>query len=148
MAERELITGNSPREIVHQIFLARSKTLDDAAFLPLKRLALENLRNPAPQEINPGLHIFLEAVRLSPRQRNQSWPVRVLEIIDVAAVWRFLQAGLQLLDHARNRSAAACTRQSANENVVAGCAQFDAHFQGTQCAFLPHETFAQIGLRR
>ena len=45
------------------------------ALLALERLAFKNLRNPAPQKIDAGLHVFLEAVGLAARQRQQTRPV-------------------------------------------------------------------------
>jgi len=55
-------------------------------FLPLKGLALEDLRNSPPQKLDAALHIFLEAIGLPARQRQEAGAVRTLEIIYVAAV--------------------------------------------------------------
>ena len=54
---------------------------------------------------------------------------------------------MQFLNHLRDRAAAARSRQSAHENVVARRRKLHAHFQRTQRAFLPDEAFAQLRLR-
>ena len=146
--QRKLVPRDSSREIIHQIFFTRGKPLHNAALLPLKWFSFEHLRNPPPQKIDARLHVFLESVGVPARQRNQSRTVGDLEIIDVAAIRRFLHARLQLLNHSCDRPAAARSRQSANENVVARRAQFHAHFQRTQRALLSDKSFAQIRLRR
>src|SRR5882672_2174427 len=148
MAQRELFARNAPREIVHQIFFAASKSFNDSSLLPLKWFAFKNLRNPPPQKIHPSLHVLLESVRMSSRKRNQAWPVGQLEIVHIATVGRLFYAWLQLLDHPRNRATAARAGKPADEYVVAGCSQFDAHLQRAQRAFLSNESFAQLRLRR
>src|SRR5438874_8116976 len=49
--------------------------------------------------------------------------------------------------HARDCSAAAGARQSANKHVVARGGELHAHFQSAQRALLPNESFSWIGLR-
>ena len=108
MSKRKLLPRNFPREVVHQIFFTSRETLNDSSLLPLKRFTFKDLRNAPAQEINTGLHVFLEGIGLPARQRQQSRPVSNLEIVDVAPVGGFLGARMQFTDHARDRAAAAC----------------------------------------
>jgi hypothetical protein len=146
--QRKLLPRDAPREIVHQLFLAHRKPLDDPPLLPLERFAFKHLWNPPPQKINSRLHIFLERVRLPSRQRKQPRPVGNLEIVDVAAVQRRFRLRVQIFDHLGNRPATARSRQSAHKYVVTRRRQFDAHLQGAQSTLLPDEAFAQFRLCR
>ena len=92
VAQGELLARDAAREIVHQFFFANGVAVHDAAFLPLEGLALEDLRDAAAQEFDAGLHVFLEAVGLAARQREQARAVGILEIIDVAAIGGWLAA--------------------------------------------------------
>ena len=127
VAQRKLLARDAPREIVHQFFFADRVAVHDAALLPLEGLALEHLRNAPAQEFDARLHVLLEAVGLAARQREQARAVRVLEIVDVAAVGGRLGARLNssimLLDHA----AAAGARKAADKNVVSGRRELHAH---------------------
>ena len=86
MTESELVTGNAPREIIHQFFFAYRIAFDDSSLLPLKRFAFENLGNAAAQEINSGLHFFFENVSGAAGQRKQAGTIGKLEIIYVATI--------------------------------------------------------------
>ena len=110
--------------------------VDDAAFLALKRLALEDLGNTAAQKLDAGLHVFLEVIGLPARQGQQARPVGIFEIIDVAAIGGRTGFGCDLLDHALNHAAAAGAGKAADENVVAGGGQFHAHPERAQGAIL------------
>src|SRR5262249_54966936 len=137
VAQCELIPRDAAREIVHQLFLAHSEALDDSPLLPLKRFAFEYLGNAAPQEIDSCLHVFFEWVGLPARKCQKAGPVGQFEIVDVAAVERFLGGRMKLLDHVSDGAAATGARQSANKDVVAGGGKLDAHLQGAQGALLP-----------
>ena len=136
-AERELLARDPAREIVHQFFFAQRESLDDARFLPLEGLAFEDLRNAPAQKIDPGFDFFLERVRLAARQSQQARPVGILEVIYVAAVGSGLALRAQFLDHPNDHAAAAGAGKSADEEVVTGRGQLDAHAQGAQRAVLP-----------
>ena len=136
-AERELVAGDAAREIVHQFLFAQGEALDDARFLPLERLAFEYLRNAAAQEVDSGLDFLLEGVGLAARQRQQARAVGILEIVHVAAVGRGLRLRMHLLDHAHDHAAAAGAGKAADEEVVAGSGELDAHAQRAQRAVLP-----------
>jgi hypothetical protein len=109
-AQRKLLARDPPREIVHQFLFAQGKSLDDPRLLPLKRFALEHLRNPPPQKIDPRFHFLLESVRQASRQSQQPRPVGILEIVHVAAVRRGLGLRMQVLDHPHDHPAAAGAR--------------------------------------
>ncbi len=148
MAERELLARDAASEIVHQVFFANGVAFHDAGLLPLEGLALENLRDAAPQELDAGLHVFFEAIGLAARKRQQARPVRGFEIVDVAAIGRGLGARLNLLDHAADHAAAAGAGEAAGVNVIAGGVQLDAHAQRAQGAALADGPFDGLGLRR
>ena len=147
VSERKLLARDAAREIVHQLFFAHRVAVDDAAFLPLERLALEYLRNTPAQKFDAGLHIFLEAIGLPARQGQQARPVGILEIVDVAAVGGRAGLRLDLLDHALDHSAAAGAGKAANENVVARGGQFHAHAERAQGAGLAQRAGQRLSLR-
>ncbi len=147
VAQGKLFARDTPREIVHQLFFADGVAVHDAALLPLEGLALEDLRNAPAQEFDARLHVLLEAVGLAARQREQAGPVRVLEIVDVAAVGRLLGLWPQFLDHALDHAAAAGARKAANKGVVAGRREFHSHFERAQGAVLTHGTGDGLSLR-
>ena len=101
---------NAAGEIVHQFFFAKRVAVHDTALLPLEGLALENLGNAPAQEVDAGLHVFLEVVGLAARQGEKPRAVRVLEIVDVAAVRPGLGSRLQFLDQLLDHAAAAGAR--------------------------------------
>ena len=137
-AQGELFAGNPPGEVVHQFFFAQGKAFDDARFLALEGLAFENLRDAPTQEVYARLNFLLEGIRQAARKGQQPGPVRVLEIIDVAAVRRGLILRVQVLDHPHDHAAAARSRKTADKQVVAGGGQLDSHPQRAQGALLPH----------
>jgi hypothetical protein len=98
--------------------------------LPLEGLAFEHLGDAPPQKIDPGLNVFFEGIGLAAREGQQARAVGQLEIVDVAAVERFLGGRVKLLDHARDGAAAAGSCQAADKYVVARRGKFHAHFQG------------------
>ena len=147
-AERKLFAGNSPREVVHQFFFAHGEALDDARLLALKGFAFEDLRDAPAQEINARFDFLLESVGQAARQGQQSRAVGVLEIVDVAAVRRGLRLRMQILDHAHDHAAAAGSGKSADEQVVSGSSQFDAHLQRAQGALLAHIARGRLDLGR
>ena len=136
-AERKLVARDAAREIVHQFLFAQREALDDARFLALERLAFENLWNAPAQEVDSRLDFLAEGVGLAARQRQQARTVGILEVVHVAAVGRGLRLGMHLLDHAHDHAAAAGAGKAADEEVVAGSGQLDAHAQGAQRAVLP-----------
>ena len=136
-AQRKLLARNAPREIVHQFLFALREALHDPRFLPLERLAFENLRNAPPQKINSRFHFLLERIRLPARQSQQPRPVRILEIIHVGAVRGRLALRMHLLDHPHDHAAAARPGKSAHEKVVAWRSQLHAHPQSAQRPLLP-----------
>ncbi len=135
-AERELVARDAAREIVHQFLFAQREALDDARFLALERLAFEDLRDAAAQEVDAGLDFLAERIGLAARQREQARPVGILEIVHVAAIRRGLGLRMHLLDHAHDHAAAAGAGKTADEKVVAGSGELDAHAQGAQRAVL------------
>ena len=148
VAQGELLARDAPREIVHQLFLAHREAVHDPPLLALERLPFKHLRDAPPQKFDARLHVFLEWVGLAARQREQSRPVWVFEIMDVAAVQRRLRGRLNLLDHPRNHAAAAGAGQAAHKHVVARRGKFHAHLQGAQRALLPDDAFPGLCLRR
>ena len=148
VAQRKLFARDAPREVVHQFFFANREAVHDAALLPLERFAFEDLRNSAAQELDAALHVFLEVIGLSARQREQARPVRTLEIVDVAAIQRRFRRGMNLVDHVRDRAAAAGSGKTADKNVVSRRAQLDAHFQRAKGAFLADQIGDQFGFGR
>src|SRR5258705_6009695 len=148
VAEGKLFARNFACEIVHEIFFTGGEAFDNAAFLPLERLAFEYLRDAAAQKIDAGLHIFFEGIGLSARKGEQARPVGNLEIVDVAAVGGFFSARVKFADHTSDGAAATGAGKSANENVIAGRGKLNIHFHGAQSAFLSHKSFAEFRLRR
>ncbi len=147
MSQGKLLARDAPREIVHQLFFADRVAVHDAALLALEGLALEHLRNAPAQKLDAGLHVFLEAVGLAARQREQAGPVGILEIVDVAAVGGRLGLRLDLLDHALDHAAAAGAGKAADEDVVARGGQFHAHPERAQGAVLAQRAGDGLGLR-
>ena len=146
-AQRKLFARDSPREVVHQFFFAHGEALDDARLLPLKGFAFEDLRNAPAQEIDARFDFLLESVGQAARQGQQARAVGVLEIVDVAAVRRGLGLRMQILDHPHDHAAAAGSGKPADEQVVSGSGQFDAHAQRAQRALLAHIARGRLDLR-
>ena len=138
--QRELFACDSPREIIHQFFFARGKAIHDPALLPLERLAFETLAGcGGARKSMPACMSFLKDIGLAARQRQQARAVGDFEIVDVAAIRGRFGLRMELLDHVRDRAAAAGAGQSANEDVVARSGKLDAHFQCAQRALLADE---------
>ena len=95
----------------------------------------------------PDCMSFLKPLAWPRGKREQARPVRILEIVDVAAVGRRLGLRLQLLDHALDHAAAAGAGKAADKDVVAGRGQLDAHLQRAQGAVLAHGALDGLGLR-
>ena len=114
-AQGKLLAGNAAREFVHQFLFARGEALDNARLLPLERLAFEHLRNAPPEKINSRFHFFLERVGRAAREREQTRPVGILEIVHVAAVGSGLALRPHFLDHAHDHAAAAGSRKTADK---------------------------------
>ena len=146
-SQRELFARDAAREVVHQFFFAHRVTFHDARLLPLERFAFEHLRNAPPQKIDSGLHFFLERIGSAARQGQQARPVRVLEIVDVAAIRRKLALRVHLLDHAHDHAAAARPGKPANEQVVSRGGHLHAHPQRPQRAVLPHVSRSGFNFR-
>ena len=148
VSQSELLARNAAREIIHQFFFANGKAVHDAAFLPLEGFALENLRNPPPQEFDAALHVFLEVIGLPPRQCEQARPVGALEVVDVTTIEGKFRRRMDLPDHVGDRAAAAGSRKAADKNVVSRSAQLDAHFQGAESPFLADQIGDKFGIGR
>ena len=146
-AKGKLIPRDAAREIVHQFLFTNGEALDDTRFLSLERLALEDLRYPAPEKFYPRLHFLFESVRLASRKREQARAVGILETVHVAAIGRKLARRIEFFDHPRDHAAAARPGKPADENVVARRRQFDAHLQGAKRALLSHFAGNERSLR-
>ena len=146
-SQSELFTRDASREIVHQFLLANGEPLDNPSLLALERFAFENLRNAPAKKIDSRFHFFLECIRLPARKSEQPRPVRIFEVIHIAAVGSSLGLKMHLFDHAHNHPAAAGPGKPAHEKVVARCFQLDAHAQRAHRPVLSHVVDGRFHLR-